>query len=261
MNDRIKEAFNQIQADEALKSRTKAFLAQKTGNYSRPVPRRQSRALTACAGCACLFFLLFGGRWLYFTPTSVISIDINPSIELGVNRFDRIISVDGFNADGQKLADTMDLKYKNYAAAVELLLENRDIAALLAENEVLAITVTGTSEAQSVKIYTRLETCTSGHHNTYCYMSSSEETAAAHKSGLSCGKYRAYLELQALDPDITPEEVQGMTMREIQDLIESLSKDHPNVILPDSGQTPGHHGSGSGHEGGQRYRNGHGHGR
>lgn len=261
MNDRIKEAFHQIQADEALKSRTKAFLAQKTGNYSRPVPRRQSRAFTACAACACLLFLLFGGRWLYFTPTSVISIDINPSIELSVNRFDRVISVDGFNADGQKLADTIDLKHKNYAAAVELLLENRDIAALLSENEVLTITVTGTSTAQSAKIYKRLETCTSGHQNTYCYVSSSEETADAHKSGLSCGKYRAYLELQALDPNITPEEVQGMTMREIQDLIESLSKDNPNALLPGSDQTPDHHGSDSGHEGGQQNRKGHGHDR
>ena len=46
---------------------------------------------------------------------------------------------------------------------------------------------------------------------------------AAHDCGLSYGKYRAYLELAALDPTVTPEEVQGMTMREIRDRIAALS--------------------------------------
>ena len=45
-----------------------------------------------------------GKRWLYFTPIAEISIDINPSIELRVNRFDQVISVDGLNGDGQALA-------------------------------------------------------------------------------------------------------------------------------------------------------------
>ena len=51
---------------------------------------------------------LWGGTWLYFTPTMEISVDINPSIELGVNRFDRVISVDGYNEDGQALAQLLD---------------------------------------------------------------------------------------------------------------------------------------------------------
>ena len=36
----------------------------------------------------------------------------------------------------------------------------------------------------------------------------------AHKAGLSVGKYRAFLELKAKKPEITPEEVQGLTMRQ-----------------------------------------------
>lgn len=48
---------------------------------------------------------------------------------------------------------------------------------------------------------------------------------AAHEAGLSYGKYMAYLELQALDPDVTPQEVQGMNMREIRNRIEALTED------------------------------------
>mgnify|MGYP006964182038 CR=1 FL=1 len=50
---------------------------------------------------ACLLLLFLGGRQFYFIPTVKISIDINPSMELGVNRFDRIVSVEGYNDDGK----------------------------------------------------------------------------------------------------------------------------------------------------------------
>ena len=30
------------------------------------------------------------------TPVSAVSIDVNPSIELGVNRFDRVVAVEGY---------------------------------------------------------------------------------------------------------------------------------------------------------------------
>ena len=45
----------------------------------------------------------------------------------------------------------------------------------------------------------------------------------AHEAGLSYGKYKAYLELQALDPTITVVEIQNMTMREIRDLLNAIS--------------------------------------
>lgn len=245
MNDRIKEAFDQVRADEDLKNKTKAYLAQKTRGYTRSAKR--SPWLYAAAVCACLLFLLIGGPLLYFTPTSVISIDINPSLELNVNRFDRVISVNALNADGQNLAAAFNLKNRNYKNALELILENQNVISLLAGDEILAITVTGSDETQSVRIFSDLETYTAEHSNIHCYHSSTTEVADAHESGLSCGKYRAYLELKSLDPDITPEAVQSMTMREIQDLLYSLSDNPQNETTPaePSDSEHGHHGSGN----------------
>ena len=73
-----------------------------------------------------------------------------------------------------------------------------------------------------------MEACTANRKNAYCYACSPEEVDEAHAAGLSHGKYRAYLELQALAPDITIEEVQGMTMREIQELVQGglRAEDH-----------------------------------
>ena len=64
--------------------------------------------------------------------------------------------------------------------------------------------------------------------------------AAAVEMGLSYGKYLAFLEIQSRYPDITPQEVQGMTMREIRDLLDSLLPDGEQDICP--GQNGGHGG-------------------
>lgn len=218
MNRAFKELFGPITASEGLKERTQEFLAEQ----SRARAEKRRRPVYALAACACLLLLLLGGRWLYFTPTAEISIDINPSLELGINRFDRVVCVSAFNEDGQALVDTLDVKNKSYTQAIEQLLDHESVTALLSDGAVMTITVVGSDGAQSASILSGVEACTAGHRNTYCHAATSEEVAGAHESGLSCGKYRAFLELQQLDPSITPEDVRGMTMREIQDLIDSL---------------------------------------
>ena len=247
MNEKLREAFDQIQAEEALKSSTKAFLREKTQGYTKARSVRP-RAQMYAAVCACLLLLLFGGHWLFFTPTSEISIEINPYFELSVNRFDRVISVKGLNADGRELMASLDIKYRNYADAINRILENERISLLLSRDEVMTITVTGKNEAQYSEILSGIETCTADRQNTYCHYSSSEAVAAAHREGMSCGKYRAYLQLKALDPDISPEDVQNMTMRELLDLIDSLSANgEGSAPSQDSGWENGHHEHGHGH--------------
>ena len=83
MNNALKEIFGPIRAEEDLKNRTRAFLAERTRNYTRAETKKR-RYPAYAAACACLLLVLLGGRWLYFTPTAAISIDINPSLELSV---------------------------------------------------------------------------------------------------------------------------------------------------------------------------------
>lgn len=65
------------------------------------------------AACFVLCVAL-GGYHLYFTPTSIISMDINPSIELEINRFDKVIGVDGYNEDGENLVESLHMLNENY---------------------------------------------------------------------------------------------------------------------------------------------------
>ena len=121
------------------------------------------------------------------------------------------------------LTRSLDIRFMDYSEAVSQIMENEEIAALLSRNEIMTIAVTGADSAQSEEILAGLQSCTAGRNNTHCYYAHPDEIHAAHEAGLPYGKYRAYLELLALDPTVTPEEIQDMTMREIRERINALS--------------------------------------
>ena len=221
--EKLKAAFDQVRAEEELKERTKEYLSEKV--YARKKKRTSPlRNFAAAAACALLVFLA-GGSYLYFTPTAYISVDVNPSLELGINRFDRIVSVTGYNEDGKALADSLDLKYMDYSDALEALLADQDMEVYLSDNADVVLTVAGKSESQSSQILETVESCASSHENVHCHSGDTEEIHHAHNAGLSFGKYQAYLTLKGLDPSVTLEEIQDMTMSQIRELIQEYSQE------------------------------------
>ena len=243
MNDRLKEAFDQIHAEEELKERTRAFLAKEMERRSRSGSRRR---LVPALACVLVLLLGLGGFGFFLTPTSVISIDVNPSLELGINRFGRVVSVVGYNDDGETLARSLDVNFMTYTEAVEAILASQQLASYLTQDGVVAIAVAGADADQTEQMLVQLRSCTEDRENTHCYSTDLEEVASAHDAGLSCGKYRAYLELLALDPDVTVEEVREMSMREIRERIQALSGGDAGETTA-SDERSGHHGNGWGH--------------
>ena len=249
MTERIRAAFDAVHADEALKQRTRDYLAKAVYQKKRrAIPA--GRVIPALAACLLLVVCL-GGSYLYFTPTAFISVDINPSLELGINRFDRVVSVEAYNEDGQELTDALDVKYLDYRDALEVIVSDQAMEAYL-QDGILSLTVAGESERQCGEIYQAMEDCASGRQNIRCHTSSADTAEEAHHSGMSVGKYQAYLTLRELNPDITAEEVQDMTMREIYQLIRAYGQDGGAFPDPDtSGGGYGHgHGNGKHHGGG-----------
>lgn len=242
MNEKLKDAFGQVQAGNELKNKTKEYVFQKTNGYRRAAAANYKHLASVFA---CTVLLLLGGNWLYFTPTVKISIDINPSVELGVNRFNRIISFESFNEDGQELLHSLNVKFMDYSEAVNQIIESEEIVSLLSNDEIMTIAVIGTGSTQSEEILFHIQSCTDGKNNTFCYYAHSEEVEMAHELGLSYGKYRAYLELRSLDPSVTADEIQNMTMRQIRDWIDSLSNGETDGEKP-FGRGNGHHGSRNG---------------
>ena len=252
MKDKIQAAFSAVQAEQSLKERTTAALEQ---TIHAPARRNVLRRRWIPVLTACLLVVLTGawGYQAYFTPTTVISIDINPSLELSVNRFDRVIAAEGYNDEGQELADSLSLPFADYTDVYAQILENQTIARYLAQDEMLSVTVVSSDADQRQQILTAIESCSAGHANIHCSSLSEEEAASAHECGLSYGKYQAYLAVQALDPSISPEQIRHMSMREIRALIAALSAGEEVDGQPPNAGSPGHRytgGHGGGHHGG-----------
>jgi len=220
---RIKEAFDSVRADDALKNNTKHFLFRKTEPYRK---RRSFPYKRAAIVMACLLFAVLGQRGYsaYFTSVSTISIDVNPSIELDVNRFEKVIDVKPYNEDGEDIVSAVDLRFLDYREALLQLLQNETLARYLSSDQLVVITVFGDDEERNSEMLADVSVCTNAYENVRCSSGNSAEARAAHALGLSYGKYRAFLALQALDPDVTPEDVSGLTMRQIRDRIRALSE-------------------------------------
>lgn len=217
MKDELKAAFDAVHAPEELKQSTRQALPHRLQpKRTLPFPGRLSLSLAAAA---CLLFLVFGGCRLYFTPTSVISIDINPSLELSVNRFNRVIDAEGYNEDGIRLVESLNLVHQTYQQAVDRVLSSPAVADCLAQDELLTIAVVETDAQQGQEILDYVSACTAQTPGAACYGVRQTEVAQAHDLGLSYGKYRVYLDVKALLPDITPEQVASMTMRELRELL------------------------------------------
>lgn len=214
---RIREAFDTVHAEEALKGRTRDFL------HRRFYENKKRRILRAGYAVVCSLFLLLGigGYTIYFTPVTYISIDINPSIELELNRLDRIIEVTPFNEDGAAAIKDLPLKNRRYDEGIVALLESRGMSAYLSGDANISISVASDYEERNARIQSRVMECTGERYGKVsCHASSGEEIRSAHHAGLSFGKYRVFLELQLENPELTVEDIKGMSMREMQELME-----------------------------------------
>lgn len=261
MMTKVREAFDAVQAEEPLKERTTQAVIQ--AMHAKAEHRRR-RFVPVLALAACLLLAAgVSGHHLYFTPTTVLSIDINPSLEMDINRFDRVIALNGYNDDGVALAAALDVQNLRYDEAVDELLANATIADCLARGEELAIAVVQAQDdaAQSGAVLDYVSGCTDRHENAHCYAleAGDAQLAEAHDAGLSCGKYDVYQALLAYDPSLTVEEAQQMTMRELRDLLAQYQGQSP----PDPGANGAQQGQGygAGNGGGQGRHNGVGHGR
>ncbi len=62
-------------------------------------------AVRAVAVAACLCGVLIGGAAVWSSPFGTVRMRINPEVTADVNRFDRVVSLVGDNADGQELIE------------------------------------------------------------------------------------------------------------------------------------------------------------
>lgn len=183
MNDRLHKAFDAVRAEDELKTKTLAAIYRKTGGYQSQPPRRSRRWTGLAVAMACVLLVLGLGAWGYLTPVSTIYIDVNPSIELGVNRFDHVVSARGCNQDGEELLKGLSLRFLNYAEALDALLADRQVQGYLAEGKDLSIVVDCGDQQREEEMVAAAQACAKGHGQVHCHGRSHGETNAQQEPG------------------------------------------------------------------------------
>lgn len=229
MEDKIRAALDSVEASERLKRSIKASVRRKTLDYGRDVTRlRQQRS--GLAGCLVCLTLVLAGAGLWKIPVTSIGLDVNPSLELQINSFDRVIRLNGCNEDGTALADRFHLEGRPYDEAVQRLLISDDLAPYLENGSTFVITVSGSDDAHTLQMLNKVACraySLAEDEKVFCIRADGATAKAAGRVGLSVARYQAWQILLQDNPLLPPAAVLELTVEQIQELIHGENLENP----------------------------------
>ncbi len=197
--------------------------------------------LTKMVSAAAAVILVAGlsyGIYSYNTPYSYLNIDINPSVEIATNIYDRIISVKPLNEDGQKLLELGSYKNMKLEDGVdELLQDARDEGYFNDEQKnAVMITVSGKDEDKVTEIEEQVKDTA----EAKVKQASKDAQVVvekvplvrhqeAQKLGISPGKMLLIERLKAVSPEIKPEDYVDKPVKEILSAINEKKKESKTI--------------------------------
>lgn len=228
---------------------------------ARSLRRRRRWAPLAAAACLLLAGILGAAGWhLWQQPAAFVGVDVNPSLELTVNNFDRVVAATAINDDGAAVLDALSLEGKSYGEAFNALMESEAMAPYLAEDAFVDVNITSDNAALSSELQAQSDAVLARHpYQGACHHADEATREAAAAAGMGVGRYRAACELAELDDSVTVDDCASMTMRELHDAIDHLCEDESHDHGSGSGSGNGH-GAGAGNNNGQGQGAGSGHG-
>lgn len=218
MNHDIHDAFDQVRADEHLKTSTQRFLRE--ARRKKAVPLIQTPRFAAVMASLLVCVLCLGGNSYLNVPVSYISIDENPSIELTLNRLHRVVSAEAFNDDARIVLENVEVRSMTYTQAIDALLESPAMQPYLTDSAVLSFTVAAESKKTEALLLNGIGECAGcQQYRGLCASADEAMIRDAYQNGLSFGKYRVYLALLNSGAAITLDECRDMSMAELRSLM------------------------------------------
>ncbi len=236
----VRTALERVRATEEMKKNALDYL---TAQRRR---RRGRRLVPAAAACALALLAAGAVGWQVIrTPVAYVSVDVNPSVELALNRLNRVVSATAYNADARGVLEEVELEGKSYTQAMDALLTSDAMAPYLTGPYALTVTVAAGTPGEEEALLAGLHGCES--YRSYGGQSWSADLSTlseAHECGMSFGKYAAARLLQSYDSSVTDDDCHDMTMAQLQERIHTC--EHGGG----GGYEQGHHG---GHHGGEHW--------
>jgi hypothetical protein len=209
------------------------------------------KPLMLAASILVLLFSLTLFRQAVLPPAAAyVSLDINPSLEMTVNRDMQVIEVSFFNDDGIDLVQEAELEGKTLYEALDTLVRNAiDRNYIKPDQKNLMIsTVTAasadTTELDPIKLQQALESAIAAGGFTgevRVYQVADEVRTMAKQNGLSPGKFVLYEQAKETGAKVTVQEIKQNSVRELVDIYKiKLLPNQKKIIVqqPDNSGRP-----------------------
>ena len=230
MDEQLKNTLDAIQTPERLKRKTKATLRKKTFDYGRNILQRRAFHRRVATGLLSLVLVL-SGCGLWFWPATNIAVDINPSIEIQVNALDRVISVEGTNADGVELAKQLDVAGMPYDDAMQRILLSEGLERFLKNNQMISITMAGNINDAHLTDMANKVLCRAyniaGKENIFYCQVDMDIVKAARAENLCIPRYLAWKRMLEINPATTVDDIRAMSNEQIRVLSQVKIVDDP----------------------------------
>ncbi len=249
-------------AEEPFAPQASRHASEISKGQGSATPQKRRKALhftkggriAAIAACVALVACLIGGVADFLRPVAYVGIDVNPSVELTLNRFDIVVGTCALNDDGQRALDEAPCMWRAFDDAARDL--DGAMRAIVGEGAVVEVSIDCDNENRYAALAAQSNDCFGCNGEAHCDRTNAEERQAAHSSGMGVAKYRAYQALQEAGVDISAEECASMSMRELRNMlakngIDESEGDGEHTGMG-NGQSAGAHGDNS--------AKGHGHG-
>lgn len=164
----IKEDFDKLQCTETMKEETKQYIRSR-------IYHKKRRGLKAAFSFTVILLVCGFSYWFYFLPVAAISLEGDTSIQLQINRFDRVVDVTTYDEQGKHWCKELNPWHQCY----------EDILQSLQETEELSITVYSDDDHLCQKIYENTKECTRENEQIQCHMAQHTKQQNAQKSDKS----------------------------------------------------------------------------
>lgn len=115
------------------------------------IKNKSNNFIKVVASAAAAIMIFVTPAWAYLAPYSYVSLDVNPSFEFSVNRFDRVLTVKAVNDDGEEFVKNINvqgLKNKEIQNAVKNILNELENQGYIIDGEENGVIVATYSKTQ-----------------------------------------------------------------------------------------------------------------
>ena len=195
-------------------------------------PRRRWAPLAVAAALAvvCCVFGLTSWRGAN-TVASVVSLDVNPSIQLKVNQNEKVLSADALNQDAEVILEGMDLKGTQLKVAVNAIvgsllqngyLDRLSSAILISVEDDDALRAARLESDLTAEVGTALQNASAGAAIlSQTLAADTDLNALAQNSNISVGKAAMIQDVQALNSQLDFDALAALSVEELKQLRET----------------------------------------